>query len=125
MRGGGPAFPFVWGADLIGARIRLINIASRPELNGSLGQVVAAAGDTKRFRVRLQDKQEMSVTRPKLLRLGEGGWGDDYLGKTVTVNGLVKAAHLNGLQVRWLRSLLIFSHSLQREICYILHRPCA
>ena len=99
MRGGGPAFPFVWGGDLIGANIRLINIASRPELNGSSGQVVSAIGDTKRFLVRLQDKQEMSVTRSKLLRLCEGGWGDEYLGKTVTVNGLVKAAHLNGSQV--------------------------
>lgn len=98
MRGSGPAFPFVWGGDLIGSRIRLVNIASRPELNGSPGRVVAAIADSKRFRVRLQDAQEMSVARSKLLRLSEGGWGDEYLGKIVTVNGLVKAAHLNGTQ---------------------------
>ena len=105
MRGGGPAFPFVWGGDLIGARIRLFDIASRPELNGSLGQVVAAIGPSQRFRVRLEDKQEMSVSRSKLLRFGEGGWGDEFLGKTVRVNGLVKAAHLNGSQVREFRAL--------------------
>jgi hypothetical protein len=99
MQGSGPTFPFVWGGDLIGSHIRLVNIASRPELNGSSGQVVAAMADSKRFRVRLRDAQEMSVTRSKLLRLSEGGWGDEYLGKSVTVNGLVKAAHLNGTQV--------------------------
>lgn len=100
MHGSGPVFPFVWGGDLIGSRIRLINIASRPELNGSQGCVIAAIADSKRFRVRLHDAQEMSVTRSKLLRLSEGGWGDEFLGKIVTVNGLVKAAHLNGSQVR-------------------------
>jgi hypothetical protein len=109
MRGAGPAFPFVWGGDLIGARIRLFDIASRPELNGSLGQVVAAMGPSQRFRVRLEDKQEMSVSRSKLLRFGEGGWGDEFLGKTVRVNGLVKAAHLNGSQVREFCSSPAFS----------------
>jgi len=99
MHGGGPAFPFVWGGDLIGARIRLFNIASRPELNGSFGRIVAAIAASKRFRVRLEDKSEMSVTRSKLLRLSDGGWGDEHLGKNVVVNGLVKAAHLNGSQV--------------------------
>lgn len=99
MRGSGPAFPFVWGADLIGSHIRLCNIASRPELNGSVGRVVAAIADSKRFRVRLPDAQEMSVARSKLLRSSEGGWGEDFLGKTVTAHGLVKAAHLNGSQV--------------------------
>jgi hypothetical protein len=78
MRGGAPAFPFVWGADLIGANIRLINISSRPELNGTAGLVVGTIAASKRFRVVLQDKQEMSVSRSKLLRLGEGGWGDEY-----------------------------------------------
>ena len=106
MRGSGPAFPFVWGADLIGSHIRLCNIASRPELNGSAGRVVAAIADTKRFRVRLPDAQEMSVARSKLLRLSEGGWGEDVLGKTVTAHGLVKAAHLNGSQVK---ALTVFS----------------
>ena len=99
MRGSGPAFPFVWGADLIGSHIRLCNIASRPELNGSAGRVVAAIADSKRFRVRLPDAQEMSVARSKLLRSSEGGWGEEFLGKTVTAHGLVKAAHLNGSQV--------------------------
>jgi hypothetical protein len=100
MHGGAPPFPFVWGADLIGANIRLTNIGSRPELNGAAGLVVGVVAASKRFRVMLHDKQEMSVSRSKLLRRGEGGWGDEYLGKTVAVHGLVKAAHLNGTQVR-------------------------
>jgi hypothetical protein len=80
--------------------VRLVNISSRPELNGCSGQVVAAVAASHRFLVRLPDKQDVSVTRSKLLRLGAGGWGNEYLGKTVTVSGLLKAAHLNGSQVR-------------------------
>ena len=112
MHGGGPAFPFVWGGDVIGARIRLFNIASRPELNGSLGRVVAAIAASKRFRVRLEDKNEMSVARSKLLRLSDGGWGDEHLGKNVTVIGLQKAAHLNGSQVRHVATCPAASHGI-------------
>jgi len=59
--------PWVYGAELIGKRVRLQGLVARPELNGQEGSCVGAAQASERFSVLLASGSEtVAVKRERL-----------------------------------------------------------
>lgn len=93
-RGGGPPAPWLsWGSQHVGRRVTLRGLTAAASLNGSAALVVGANAAAQRLNVKLVGSGEMRAVREE--HLGEA-WGAELLGARVRLQGLAKAAHLNG-----------------------------
>ena len=78
-----------------GARVRIVGLKARPELNGSLGTVESVNEDTGRYNVLIDDMREALALKLEALEVAEE-FGGFVIGSRVRIADVEKKPELNG-----------------------------